>query len=453
MAWEFGAPLPQTNALPSRTMTFNDDNQLATFRGPTMGSAQAVTVDPDGNLTFGPGTNDTFNTYTFNVRNWLLAMGNLQYGYDPGGYRTSITNGASVTRLVINPVAALPQVLMRIRPGITNYYIYGEGLLYEITETAAGINTLTYHFDLRGSTVALTDSTGMPTDRIQYSSYGLTTYRAGTNDTPFLYNGRYGVMTDANGLLYMRARYYSPYLCRFINPDPSGFAGGLNWYCYADGNPVSMVDPFGLCAEGWGGATATWLQNNVVNPLNSVSTSSTLANYYVNNTASFVGGMADLLRVGQGSANATYNAQDGWDVAIGITQDVGRAAGIATIVGGGLEGLTRDTAPPATPNAPAPGGAPIVNGIAQATTGRAAAGVAEQMVMQSAAEGNGTVIMRGPFGDPAFQSPGWVKVQVVGRGTQGSITVHYMRNEITGATTQYKFVTEPYAGPTQAVSP
>jgi hypothetical protein len=52
-------------------------------------------------------------------------------------------------------------------------------------------------------------------------------------------------MTDPNGLLYMRARYYNPYLCRFINPDPVGFGAGLNWYCYADGNPISNLDPFG----------------------------------------------------------------------------------------------------------------------------------------------------------------------------------------------------------------
>jgi RHS repeat-associated protein len=98
--------------------------------------------------------------------------------------------------------------------------------------------------------VALTDGNGNVTDRIEYSAYGFTTYRAGTNDTPFLYNGRYGVMSDANGLLYMRARYYNPYLCRFINPDPLGFAGGLNFYCYADGNPISNLDPFGLCSVG-----------------------------------------------------------------------------------------------------------------------------------------------------------------------------------------------------------
>ena len=142
----------------------------------------------------------------------------------------------------------LPQVLMRIRSSVTNYYIYGAGLLYEITETATSTTMLTYHYDYRGSTVALTDANGMPTDRMEYPSYGMTTCRAGTNDTPFLYNGRYGVMTDANGLLYMRARYYNPYVCRFINPDPAGFAGGLNWYWYADGNPISNLDPFGLDA-------------------------------------------------------------------------------------------------------------------------------------------------------------------------------------------------------------
>lgn len=161
-----------------------------------------------------------------------------------------MTNGANVARFVVNPNAKLPQVLMRIKSGVTNYYVYGAGLLYEVTETATSTNTATYHYDLRGSTVALTDGNGNVTDQIQYSAYGLTIFRSGAYDTPFLYNGRYGVQSDANGLLYMRARYYNPYLCRFINPDPSGFAGGLNWYAYADGNPVNNLDPFGLGAVG-----------------------------------------------------------------------------------------------------------------------------------------------------------------------------------------------------------
>jgi RHS repeat-associated protein len=239
--WEFAAPLPHTNTTPpSRSMTFNDDNQISTFNG------LGVSYDSDGNMTSAPLTNSTFFTYGYNARNQLTNAGGITYSYDPTGNRIAMTNGANITRYVVNPNTKLPQVLMRMNSGVTNYYIYGAGLLYEITETATTTNTLTYHFDYRGSTIALTDKTGNVTDRIEYSAYGLTTCRGGTNDTPFLYNGRYGVMTDPNGLLYMRARYYNPYICRFINPDPAGFAGGLNWYSYADGNPVSIVDPFGL---------------------------------------------------------------------------------------------------------------------------------------------------------------------------------------------------------------
>jgi RHS repeat-associated protein len=261
--WEFAAPLPHTNALPSRTFTYDDDNRLLTAGG------VSVVNDTDGNLTSGPLTNSPFVTYTYDARNRLTSAGGLTYGYDPGGNRTSITSGTNVTIFVITPDAALPQVLMRIKPGgVTNYYVYGPGLLYETTETASGTTVAYYHFDSRGSTVALTDANGNLTDHVEYSAYGTVTYRVGTNDTPFLYNGRYGVQSDVNGLLYMRARYYNPYLCRFLNPDPSGFAGGLNWYAYAEGNPISEIDPFGLGAKDSGGAIVSWLQSQVDNQFN-----------------------------------------------------------------------------------------------------------------------------------------------------------------------------------------
>ena len=38
MAWEFAAPLPHTNTLPHATMTYDDDNRLFNFQGPSMGS-------------------------------------------------------------------------------------------------------------------------------------------------------------------------------------------------------------------------------------------------------------------------------------------------------------------------------------------------------------------------------------------------------------------------------
>ena len=86
-----------------------------------------------------------------------------------------------------------------------------------------------------------------------YDTYGTVTKKTGTLTVLFLYNGRDGVVTDSNGFLYMRARYYSPQLKRFINADV--VAGSiqesptLNRYAYVNGNPISYVDPFGLSAE------------------------------------------------------------------------------------------------------------------------------------------------------------------------------------------------------------
>jgi RHS repeat-associated protein len=52
---------------------------------------------------------------------------------------------------------------------------------------------------------------------------------------------------DLTGLLYMRNRYYDPKTGRFTQEDPIGLAGGLNAYGFADGDPVSYSDPYGLC--------------------------------------------------------------------------------------------------------------------------------------------------------------------------------------------------------------
>jgi hypothetical protein len=51
----------------------------------------------------------------------------------------------------------------------------------------------------------------------------------------------------------MRARYYAPAIMRFINADvltgSISDPGTLNRYAYANGNPVSYIDPFGRSAE------------------------------------------------------------------------------------------------------------------------------------------------------------------------------------------------------------
>lgn len=65
----------------------------------------------------------------------------------------------------------------------------------------------------------------------------------GASSNPFQYTGR---ENDGTGLYYYRARYYDPSVGRFIQEDPIGLAGGLNFYNYVDGNPINRIDPTGL---------------------------------------------------------------------------------------------------------------------------------------------------------------------------------------------------------------
>jgi len=96
--------------------------------------------------------------------------------------------------------------------------------------------------DALGSTRLLTNASGAVVQRYDYTPYGETTQTASGFSNPYQYTGR---ERDDNGLYYYRARYYNPGMGRFIAEDPIGLAGGLNWYAYAEGNPISYIDPTG----------------------------------------------------------------------------------------------------------------------------------------------------------------------------------------------------------------
>jgi RHS repeat-associated protein len=128
------------------------------------------------------------------------------------------------------------------------YYVYGLGLTERIS---AGGSVVTYHFNLQGSTVALTEPTGgKTTDSYAYDSYGSLANSDGDSSQPFRYLARYGIVDDSTGLLYARARYWSPEMGRFLTKDTvsgkDSDSQSLDRYIYGLGNPLRLNDSSGL---------------------------------------------------------------------------------------------------------------------------------------------------------------------------------------------------------------
>ena len=85
----------------------------------------------------------------------------------------------------------------------------------------------------------------------EYHPYGTMAYQA-TNQAIKATAKRYrytGMERDAeSGLNYHSARYYLPWLGRWLSSDPIGIGGGMNSHAYANNNSVNLVDLDGLQA-------------------------------------------------------------------------------------------------------------------------------------------------------------------------------------------------------------
>lgn len=207
--------------------------------------------DADGNLlsAYIDGVNES--KFEYDSANRLIKAGSNEYTYNAENLRIKNRCGNTEITYTHNTNCRLSQLLYTEENGVITKYVYGKGLISDLVDG----HTRIYHFDHRGSTVAITSRCGSEIIRIKYDTYGniLNPSNVWFPNVIFCYNGRDGVITDNNGLLYMRARYYSPKLRRFINADilhgEIADSTSLNRYSYVNGNPVSFVDPLGLAAE------------------------------------------------------------------------------------------------------------------------------------------------------------------------------------------------------------
>jgi len=116
-----------------------------------------------------------------------------------------------------------------------------------------------YHFDNRGTTQCLTDSTGATSSRFCSDAWGVPTSRTGTDINRHWYIGNLGYYSGPDmDAPYVRARWYRPDTALWMSVDPVYSAD--RHYIYSDNNPAQLSDPSGLLPTlPW---PSHWCKNN-----------------------------------------------------------------------------------------------------------------------------------------------------------------------------------------------
>jgi RHS repeat-associated protein len=232
--------LPAADVLDAQ---YDANNRLLTWGG------RIYQYDANGNL-----VGDGVSGYEWDERDQLKAIVSggtrvASFRYDSQGRRTSKTIGSSTTGFVYDGENFVQELFgADHNAGVKAHLITG-GIdeTFLRLEGNDGANRHSFLSDGNNNTLRLLDGSGNKVVDYTYEPYGATTADA-ANGNAQQYTGRENDNPgDPNGLMYYRARYYMPGCARFISEDPIGWASGqTNNYAYVGGNPVSLIDPFGL---------------------------------------------------------------------------------------------------------------------------------------------------------------------------------------------------------------
>ncbi|HEY4063111.1 MAG TPA: SpvB/TcaC N-terminal domain-containing protein [Puia sp.] len=126
-------------------------------------------------------------------------------------------------------------------------------LLIHYTPTPGSLQRRWQLDNLLGSVSMEVDNDAQLISYEEYFPYGGTAIIAGANEKEvdpkdYRYCGK--ECDDNTGLYYYGARYYAPWLGRWLDPDPAGTIDGFNLYAFVGGNPVTYTDPTGMVKGG-----------------------------------------------------------------------------------------------------------------------------------------------------------------------------------------------------------
>ncbi|MBL6448472.1 hypothetical protein JMN32_19320 [Fulvivirga sp. 29W222] len=164
-----------------------------------------------------------------------IYIGNFQI------YRTSSVSGNTKT---VKTERQMLRVMNKSACALVRYY-------WKIgnNEHPTGTSQLRYQLDNLQNSVSLETDTNA--DIISYEEYfpfGGTAILSGQSTAEVklkFYHFTGKERDNSTGLYYYGARYYAPWMGRWLNPDPGGPIDGLNLLAYVSNNPLKYTDPSG----------------------------------------------------------------------------------------------------------------------------------------------------------------------------------------------------------------
>ncbi|WP_042315195.1 RHS repeat-associated core domain-containing protein [Desulfofarcimen acetoxidans] len=223
----------------NRTFAYNNINEI---------TSPGFTYDQNGNMTGDGSFNYTYNPLNQLVRVNKVSDGSLvaTYTYNHDGTRRNKVTAQGTTNYNWD---ASGNLIREIGPNGTYCYYYALGKLIAFENNH---QLYIVHDNLRGDVISLsmTDDYGNTDqeNRYDYDPWGTPICEDESVKLPFRYAGYY--YDEETGLYYLKSRYYSPALGRFLTRDDHSFINHadpqtLNLYAYCGNNPVNYVDPDG----------------------------------------------------------------------------------------------------------------------------------------------------------------------------------------------------------------